>query len=98
MCRSLGNLIATSARKPMPDLMVLPASAIPPVPRRGHAGTPGKGPAGETCGSCNNFVKWHEHDPYARPRKCLLTRPKWTRSAGTDVRASDPACERWSGA
>jgi hypothetical protein len=59
----------------------------------GHAGTPGTGPAGETCKSCANLVRIKYHGrPY---RKCGLMRNAWTHGPGSDIRARDPACHRW---
>jgi len=62
--------------------------------RMGHAGCPGNGPAGETCGSCKNYTrrKWNGRTY----RKCGLTEANWTNSYGTDIRKRDPACEFWS--
>lgn len=78
-------------------LMLLPASALEAARKRplrkGHAGTPGDGPASETCGSCDNFVRRHYAKVYL---KCDLTRANWTGGGGTDVRARDPACPKWA--
>lgn len=81
----------------MPDeLMILPPSALLAAKqrsaRRGHAGQPGKGPPGETCGSCASLY----HNRMAKTYlKCLLSRHRWTGGGATDVRAMDPACEFW---
>lgn len=60
--------------------------------KRGHAGTPGKGPAGETCGSCRHLARNQQAKVYL---KCSLAIARWTHGAGTDVRAHDPSCEQW---
>jgi hypothetical protein len=57
---------------------------------RGHAAPPGTGPAGETCRSCQHYMLRQMAGTY---RKCGLR--DWTRGPGTDIRASDPACEKW---
>lgn len=65
----------------------------PPAPRppsRGHAAMPGGGPKGETCGTCDHLVRHGRGRTYF---KCGLIR--WTSGAATDIRAKDPACERW---
>ena len=64
----------------------------PDARKRGHAATPGTGPAGETCKSCCHYarVKWDK--VY---RKCGLARARWTRGPGSDIRAKDRACMRW---
>lgn len=59
---------------------------------RGYAAQPGTGPAGETCGSCENLVRKHLAKVY---RKCGLMEAHWTGGAGTDVLARSPACRRW---
>ena len=58
----------------------------------GHAWTPGTGPAGQTCGSCQHLVRNQQAKVYL---KCGLTRAKWTASRRTDVRARDAACQKW---
>ena len=67
-----------------------PQPAPPKI--RGHAARPGTGPEGETCKSCKHYTLRHFAGTY---RKCGLTRAKWTGGAGTDIRAGDPACEKW---
>ena len=70
---------------------------VPPKsrpPRRGHAGIPGTGPEGETCGTCEHLVATGR----SRKRtyfKCGLARHRWTCGRATDVRFRDPACEQW---
>lgn len=79
------------------DLMVLPASALLHARRllskRGHAAPPGTGPEGETCGSCVHLVRRQMAKTYF---KCGLERARWTGGGGTDVRAKDAACRRWT--
>ena len=82
----------------MPDpLMLLPASAIEHARKRplrkGHAGTPGDGPAGETCGSCAHIARRQFSKVYI---KCGLMQENWTGGGGTDVKVRDPACEKWA--
>lgn len=83
----------------MPDdpLMILPLSALlaakQRATRRGHAGQPGRGPTGETCGSCASLFRNEMAKTYL---KCRLSRSRWTGGAATDVKAKDPACEFWT--
>lgn len=64
---------------------------------RGYGGTPGRGPAGETCRSCRNYA--HNHGSEGRSSKgypkCWLMEPIWTNGPGTDIKARSPACEKW---
>ena len=62
---------------------------------RGYAAMPGTGPAGETCKSCRHYVIKQMAKAY---RKCGLRRAVWTGGAGTDIRASAPACSKWEAA
>lgn len=55
----------------------------------GYAGLPGRGPEGETCGSCKHIVRTRKY------RKCGLMRPRWTNGPSTDILARTPACSRW---
>lgn len=79
------------------QLMVLPDHVLQSrdqrAKMRGHADRPGTGPAGETCGSCASLHRNHMAKVYL---KCLLTRAKWTGGGGTDVRARDAACSKWT--
>jgi hypothetical protein len=61
-------------------------------PPKGYAAPPGSGPAGETCKSCQHLVRREKARTYL---KCGLMERGWTGGAGTDVRASSPACSRW---
>lgn len=78
-------------------LMLLPPSALAKAERRakirGHAGPPGEGPAGETCGSCRHMVRNEMARTYF---KCELQKARWTGGAATDVKARDPACPKWA--
>ena len=90
--------VREAARDPNDDsrpLMVLPPQSSPvPVKRRGHIGWPGRGPTGETCGSCCHYVTRHSG---ARTHpKCALMKASWTNGAGSDIRRKDPACEMWA--
>lgn len=61
--------------------------------KTGHAGVSGQGPAGETCGGCEHYLR--VQGGAGTFRKCALMRAKWTRGPGSDIRKSDPACQRW---
>lgn len=75
-----------------PPLMILPHAERYRVKRRGHAAQPGTGPEGESCGTCQHRARIRYAKTY---QKCELVKAKWTHGAGTDIRARDPACERW---
>jgi hypothetical protein len=60
---------------------------------KGYAALPGSGPAGETCGSCENLVRRRMARTYL---KCGLRERGWTGGTASDVRAGAPACSRWS--
>lgn len=77
-------------------LMLLPDSAQRQrrVRKKGHAAWPGTGPAGETCRSCAHY-RSHQSGVRTHP-KCFLARAAWTRGPGSDIRAKDPACEKWT--
>lgn len=62
----------------------------PPIASKGHAGRPGAGPDGETCGTCKHRYRHVMSKTY---QKCNLT--KWTHGSATDIRARDPACQYW---
>jgi hypothetical protein len=64
-----------------------------PTKPNGYAWTPGTGPAGETCGSCE-----HKGSTGSTARvywKCRLMRHHWTGGPGTDIRMRSPACKHW---
>ena len=79
-------------------LMVLPEASKRPIiavkRKTGHAGIPGTGPAGESCGSCGNY-RSIRGGSRTFP-KCVLMRAKWSAGPGSDIRKSDPACGRWT--
>ena len=60
---------------------------------KGHAGTPGCGPDGETCGTC----QWARKQSATQKiyYKCGHIRGSVTRGAATDIRLKDGACEHW---
>jgi hypothetical protein len=60
---------------------------------RGHAGHPGAGPDGETCGTCT----WARRQAMTQKTyyKCGHMRGRVTRGAATDIRLKDSACEYW---
>lgn len=62
------------------------------APTHGYAAMPGTGPAGETCKSCKHYAIKQCASAY---RKCALMRAVWTGGAGTDIKASAPACSKW---
>jgi hypothetical protein len=57
---------------------------------KGNAAPIGSGPAGETCGSCQNCYRVEFSKVYW---KCRLV--KATRGPGTDIRRKWAACSRW---
>lgn len=59
---------------------------------KGYAAIPGTGPKGETCKSCRHLYRRRMSKTYL---KCELMRRIWTGGAGTDIKASSPACQRW---
>lgn len=64
-----------------------------PTPPRGYAWTPGTVPEGETCGTCQHIVRTAGAAKVYL--KCGLSRAKWTRGPGSDIRARAPACKKW---
>lgn len=80
----------------MTQIMILPQHVLDDAKRmsakRGHAGVPGRGPDGETCGTCKHRVRVQYAKTY---QKCGLTRHTWTHGAASDIRAKDPSCEHW---
>ena len=62
---------------------------------RGHAGSPGVGPKGETCGTCKHL---HRREMAGTYFKCGLNRHNWTGGRASDVRSKDAACSKWEGA
>jgi hypothetical protein len=63
------------------------------TPKKGYAWSPGTGPEGETCGSCEHI----ERVSGARCTypKCGLMRAKWTHGFGSDILVNSPACKKW---
>ena len=57
----------------------------------GYGGTPGLGPDGETCGSCEHcrYSAGHQKRYY----KCGIGHI--TSGAATDIRLKTPACQYW---
>ena len=80
------------------DLFVLPQSALDyaktVTAKRGHAGHPGRGPEGETCGSC--LHRTSVQGGRKAFSKCKLNERNWTRGPGSDIKMRDPACELWA--
>ena len=60
--------------------------------RKGHPRTPGTGPDGESCKTCEHLVRRQLSKTYL---KCGLMRDNWSGGAATDVKAGDSACEKW---
>ncbi|MGY6257262.1 hypothetical protein ACXIVK_27775 [Paraburkholderia caledonica] len=66
-----------------------------PTTPNGYAGSPGRGPAGETCRSCQH--KRSTGSSTARTYwKCGLMQAHWTGGPGTDIRMRSPACQFWA--
>ncbi len=66
-----------------------------PTQPNGYAATPGTGPAGETCKTCEH--KRSTGSMCARVYwKCALMEHAWTGGPGSDIRMRSPACSRWS--
>lgn len=59
----------------------------------GYAGTPGKGPTGETCGSCR--FRQLAGRITRRYYKCGHERGYRSFSEASDIRLKTPACEFW---
>ena len=53
----------------------------------------GTGPSGETCKSC--FFLRRTQSASHHFLKCEKMKSSWTHGAGTDIRASWPACREW---
>lgn len=79
----------------MKDLWGNEISESDPNPRSSpHAGIPGTGPDGETCGTCDHHT-WRRHGR-RRYYKCGHPRArKATAGPGTDIRLKDLACSYW---
>lgn len=57
----------------------------------GYAGVPGRGPEGQTCGTCRHDSYYTSSDFH----KCGLTRTNWTNGGATDIKVRAPACQFW---
>ena len=60
---------------------------------KGYAGTPGSGPKGETCKTCEHRVKLRANSK--RFYKCGKNKAHWSRSITTDIVLKMPACLHW---
>ena len=67
-----------------------PERAKQKVKKNGYAATPGTGPDGETCKTCDHKTY---HETAKRYYKCDLV--NWSHGKGTDVLLRSPACLRW---
>jgi hypothetical protein len=70
------------------------AERAAPVRLAGYPAVPGSGPTGKTCRTCEHRAT--TGCGARRYQKCTLMRPHWTRGAGTDIKASSPACSRYA--
>lgn len=77
----------------MPDLQVIMVDGKP-VKLAGHAGIPGTGPKGETCGSCIHSAIRRCSKRFL---KCKLNSANWTSGRKSDVLHRDPSCSKWQG-
>lgn len=59
---------------------------------QGYADTPGTGPEGQTCKTCQHIARIEHSKTYL---KCGLMRQHWTGGGRTDIRAGSPACKLW---
>lgn len=59
--------------------------------KKRYAGEAGKGPAGETCGSCGHQRRSGNTKTYP---KCGLV--AWTSGDATTIKTRTPACEHWT--
>ena len=71
------------------------AGELYPVGRRCVPGVSGRGPAGETCGTCRHLVRTGNNLKQRAYLKCGLLQHRWTHGPATDIRASWLACEYW---
>ena len=67
-----------------------PAPARKKSKKNGYAATPGTGPEGETCRTCDHKTY---HERTKRYYKCDLI--NWGHGKGTDILLRSPACHRW---
>lgn len=66
------------------------------VRAQGYIATPGTGPKGETCGTCQHC--WLMNGAKRSWYKCRLARATWSPSRTTDILVSSPACARFEAA
>lgn len=59
-----------------------------------YAGTPGAGPDGMTCRQCSHYSRVQSGAGIYR--KCGLNQHRWTHGQGCDIKASTPACYRFT--
>lgn len=59
----------------------------------GYARQPGSGPTGETCGTCEHYLRVHRGAGVYL--KCALMEPSWTRGRASDIKKKAPACSMW---
>lgn len=59
---------------------------------KGHAWTPGSGPAGETCGTCRHRRFFKQSRAWY---KCAKNESAWSHARHTDIRLRDAACKFW---
>lgn len=75
-----------------------PLDLLGDVPQKklgiGYAGTPGKGPAGQTCGTCIHSQR-HGH-MNRRYYKCHHERGYRSFSEASDIKLKTAACEFWN--
>lgn len=78
------------------QLMTLPQRVLDDAKKaarkKGHAGVPGRGPDGETCGTCKHRASLRLT---RRHHKCKLMEKTWGRGPKTDIKLGDPACDLW---
>ncbi len=84
----------------MPDLFGEEIVLVPSLKKggRGYTGgyacRPGSGPANETCKTCEHYTRLDYHNKIWL--KCGLMEKYWTHGAGSDIKASSPACKMWT--
>lgn len=78
-------------------MLGVPDGAQPNGPRHGparngiYASTPGTGPAGKTCRTCEHKI--YSHHSLPKHPKCNLV--AWTAGDATTIKTSTPACRRY---
>jgi hypothetical protein len=66
-----------------------------PTEPHGYAAPPGTGPDGKTCRDCR-YKQTQSNTGAKSWIKCELRRATWTHGPGTDIRASSPACAKFT--